>query len=168
MEENETPWEPPLAGSEADQLVGALERLRATFRWKSDGLDAAGLQVGIGRSVITLGGLLKHLAAVEDVTFTVKLRGEPLDPHWEAAGMQESNDWEFSSAKNDAPSHLYALWDGAVERSRLRLSAALSRSDLDQSVYASDGEGNHASLRRLLCDLIEEVRTPHRTCRLDS
>jgi hypothetical protein len=27
-------WEPPLAGAEAEHLVGALDRLRATFRWK--------------------------------------------------------------------------------------------------------------------------------------
>src|SRR5690625_4572776 len=32
-------WEPPLAGSDVDHLVGTLERLRATFRWKADGLD---------------------------------------------------------------------------------------------------------------------------------
>jgi hypothetical protein len=29
------PWEPPLAGSEAEHLVGALDRLRWTFRWKA-------------------------------------------------------------------------------------------------------------------------------------
>lgn len=34
-------WEPPLAGSEETQLIGALERLRTTFRWKADGLAAA-------------------------------------------------------------------------------------------------------------------------------
>ena len=39
-------WEPPLAGTEAEQVVGALDRLRATFRWKTGGLDAAGLRTG--------------------------------------------------------------------------------------------------------------------------
>jgi transposase-like protein len=28
MTDSDTPWEPPLAGSEAEHLVGALERLR--------------------------------------------------------------------------------------------------------------------------------------------
>jgi len=33
----DTPWEPPLAGIEVEHLIGALERLRTTFRWKVDG-----------------------------------------------------------------------------------------------------------------------------------
>lgn len=40
----DTLWEPSLAGSEAVHLIGALERLRMTFRWKTDDLDAMGLQ----------------------------------------------------------------------------------------------------------------------------
>ena len=36
------PWEPPFAGTEVEHLVGALDRLRTTFRWKADALDAAG------------------------------------------------------------------------------------------------------------------------------
>ena len=60
------PWEPPLAGTEVEHLAGALDRLRATFRWKADGLDAVGLSATIGASSLTIGGLLKHLAFVED------------------------------------------------------------------------------------------------------
>jgi len=37
-------------------------RLRTTFRWKADDLDAAGLAVRVGASSLTLGGLLKHMA----------------------------------------------------------------------------------------------------------
>ena len=70
MTSDATPWEPPLAGTETEQVVGALERLRATFRWKADGLDAAGLDTSIGSSTLTLGGLLKHLAAAEDHHFS--------------------------------------------------------------------------------------------------
>jgi hypothetical protein len=47
--ETEIWWEPPLAGTEAEHLLGALDRLRTTFRWKADDLDAAGLAVRIGR-----------------------------------------------------------------------------------------------------------------------
>ncbi|WP_197700828.1 mycothiol transferase [Micromonospora purpureochromogenes] len=64
MTDNDTPWEPPLAGTEVAHLVGALDRLRTTFRWKADGLDAAGLRARVGASALTLGGLLKHLAVV--------------------------------------------------------------------------------------------------------
>jgi Protein of unknown function (DUF664) len=156
MTDSDCPWEPPLAGTEAEHLVGALNRLRTTFRWKADDLDAAGLQTRIGSSSLTLGGLLKHLAAIEDYTFTTKLSGKPIGSPWNATDWDGGDDWEFSSAAADAPEQLYALWDGAVERSRSRLDAALANGGLDQLVHVSWPDGRHASLRRLLCDLIEE------------
>ncbi len=153
---DEFPWEPPLAGTEVEQLIGALERLRTTFRWKADDLDAAGLQTRIGSSALTLGGLLKHLAANEDYMFMTKLRGEPIGAPWEASAWDGDNDWEFTSAANDSPDELYALWDDAVERSRARLAVALADGGLDQLADVSGPDGRHASLRRLVCDLIEE------------
>ena len=156
MSDNDTPWEPPLAGTEVEHLVGALDRLRATFRWKADDLDSAALQTRIGASSLTLGGLLKHLAANEDQMFTVKLTGEPVGAPWDAIGWDGSNDWELNSAADDSPEQLYALWDGAVERSRARLDAALANGGLDQLVHLGWPDGRHANLRRLVCDLIEE------------
>ena len=151
-----TPWEPPIAGSEAEQLIGSLERLRATFRWKSDDLDSTALRARVGASSLSLAGLLKHLAACEDYAFTHKLRGEPIGAPWDATGWDGSNDWEFESAAGDSPDDLYDLYDGAVERSRSRLRAALDTGGLDQSIHASMPDGRHANLRRLLCDLLEE------------
>jgi hypothetical protein len=43
-----------------------------------------------------------------------------------------------------------------VERSRARFEAALVDRGLDQLVHLSGPDGRHASLRRLVCDLIEE------------
>ncbi len=151
------PWEPPLAGTESEHLTGALDRLRTTFRWKADGLDAAGLQARIGASALTLGGLLKHLAMCEDYMFATKMTGAPLGEPWLTAGWDRSDDdWEFTSAAGDTPDALYAMWDDAVERSRARLSAALADGGLGQLVHAGSDDGEHASLRRLLCDMIEE------------
>jgi Protein of unknown function (DUF664) len=151
----DTPWEPPLAGTELEHLVGALDRLRATFRWKASGLDATSLQARIPSSALTLGGLLKHLAFVEDYTFTTKLRGERPGPPWEPTGWETGPDWEFTSAGDNTPAQLYALWDAAVERSRARLTAALAEGGLDEPADVNDG-GTHASLRRLVFDLVEE------------
>jgi len=156
MSTGATPWEPPLAGSEEAQLLGSLERLRTTFRWKADGLDAAGLSTRIGASTLTLGALLKHLAVNEDYSFTVKLHGEPLGAPWENNGWDEDPDWEFTSAAADDPETLYVSYDDAVGRSRERVAAALADGGLDRPAHVSDGDGHHASLRRLLCDLIEE------------
>lgn len=148
-------WEPPLAGTEVEQLVGALERLRATFRWKTDGLDAAGLRTRVGASTLTLGGLLKHLSRAEEQMFTRKLSGEPLGPPWDAIDWNTS-EWDFTSAADDSPEELYALWDSTIERSRERLAAALAKGGPEQSVFVGTSDGRHANLRRLLCDLIEE------------
>jgi Protein of unknown function (DUF664) len=156
MAETTTPWEPPLAGSEAEQLFGALERLRATFRWKADDLDVAGLNTTIGASRLTLGGLLKHLAAGEDYVSTVKLAGEPIGDPWTDNGWDADDAWEFASAAHDSPEHLYARYDGAVARNRARVARALADGGLDATVHAASDEGVHASLRRLVCDQIEE------------
>jgi hypothetical protein len=145
-----------MAGTEVAHLTGALDRLRTTFRFKADDLDAAGLQVRIGASSLTLGGLLKHLAACEDNMFTVRLSGAPIGAPWEGTDWNGDNDWEVNSAAADTPEQLYALWDGAVERSRARLNAALANGGLDQPVHFTSPDGRHASLRRLVCDLIEE------------
>ena len=80
----------------------------------------------------------------------------PFGSPWAETGWDGSTDWDFESAAGDTPEQLYALWDGAVARSRDRLEAALSDGGIDQPIHASDGEGNHASLRRLVFDLIEE------------
>ena len=151
----ETPWEPPLAGSEVEHLLGALERLRATFRWKADDLDADGLRTRIGTSTLTIGGLLKHLALVEDHTFGVKLGGEPLGDPWRPQEW-DGEDWPFTSAADDKPETLYALWDAAVARSRTRLDAVLANGGLDQPAHVTAPDGRHASVRRLVCDMVEE------------
>jgi hypothetical protein len=53
MTDADAPWAPPPAGTEAQQLTGALDRLRTTFRWKA----------------LTLGNLLEHLAVIEGHIF---------------------------------------------------------------------------------------------------
>src|SRR5215213_173909 len=107
MTEDDFPWEPPLAGTELEHLVGALDRLRTTFRWKADGLDSAGLQTRIGASSLTLGVLLKHLAFVEDYMFTVKLSGKPPGEPWQSVDWATHPEWPFTSAADDSPDQLY-------------------------------------------------------------
>ena len=151
---NDTPWEPPLAGTEVEHLLGALERLRTTFRYKAGDLDADGLRVRVGASSLTIGGLLKHLAVVEDYTFGRKLTGEPFGEPWHPE--EWTDDWPFTSAADDKPEVLYTLWDDAVARSRTRLAAALADGGLDRPAHVSLPDGRHASVRRLVCDMIEE------------
>jgi hypothetical protein len=156
MTTSDCPWEPPIAGTETEHIVGALDRLRTTFRWKAHDLDAAGLQTRIGGSSQTIGGLLKHLAFVEAYYSLTRLSGLSPGAPWETVDWDAEGDWPFTSAADDSPDELYALWDGTVERSRARFDAALAEGGLDQLVRIAGPDGRHASLRRLLCDLIEE------------
>ncbi len=149
------PWLPPIAGSEVEHLLGALERLRATFLWKAGGLGADGLAHRLPSSRLTLGGLLKHLARAEDDMFGVKVLGEPRGEPWRSVDWQTHPDWDFESAADDAPDELYRIWDEAVERSRRRVAEALDAGGLDFEAAVGDGT-TKASLRRLLCDFIEE------------
>ena len=156
MTQIDYPWEPPIAGTETEHLLGALDRMRWTLRFKADGLDRDGLNQRIGASTLTLAGLLNHLAAIEDYKTTVVLSGEPIGEPWEGFGWDGSNDWEFTSAAQDSPEDLYALYDGAVARARARLAKALADGGPDQLIARAWPDGRRMSLRRMLCDLIEE------------
>jgi hypothetical protein len=146
--------EPPAVGDEVATLLGSLERQRATFGWKAADLDAAGLRVTVGVSAVTLGGLLKHLAFMEDVNFTRDLAGRPVPPPWDAVDWRAEPDWEWRSAAADTPEQLYGLWHAAVDRSRAAVRAALARGGLGDPYRSADG--SELTLRRLLVDLIEE------------
>ena len=158
MTENpkDTPWEPPLSGSEVEHVLGALDRLRWTFRYKADELDAAGLDTRIGPSSLTLGGLLKHLATQEDFATAVKMDGEEMPAEWADNGWDDDDDWEFSSAAGDSPEELYARYDGAVARARERLRVRIQEGGLDQQVALAEKLGEPVSLRRIVYDLVEE------------
>jgi len=144
-----------MAGTEAEHLLGALDRQRWTFRFKADGLDAAGLAATVGASTLTIGGLLKHLALVEDVYVTEKLDGGPYGERWDLQGAGEAEDWHFR-AGDAAPEDLYDLYDRNVERARAKLADVLAGGGLDQPTAVRHPDGRPASLRRILCDLVEE------------
>ena len=149
------PWEPPIAGTETEQLLGALDRQRWTFRYKADGLDVAGLSQTVGASSLTLGGLLKHLALVEDVHATEKLDAGPYGEHWDRYGAGESENWHIEVA-DFTPEELYELYDRTVERVRTKVAAVLAEGGLDQPTATRFPDGRTANLRRLLLDLLEE------------
>ncbi|KAA1427992.1 mycothiol transferase [Nocardioides antri] len=147
--------EPPLAGDEVETLLGSLERQRATFAWKAGELDDEALGLTLGPSSMTLGGLLKHLALVEDEVFTKALLGRPLPAPWDKVDWELQPDWEWTSAANDSAEQLYALWRSAVLRSRDAVRRALAADGLDHPADVMFADGR-PTLRRLVVDMIEE------------
>lgn len=145
--------EPPPTADEAATMLFALERTRAQFAWKVGGLDDEALHRAHPPSTMTLAGLVKHLALVEDQRTAEYLGGPGYGRQW--AGF-DGPDWEWRSAADDSAADLYALWTGAVERSRAALAALLERGGLDQPSTFTDAEGRTPNLRRVLTDLHDE------------
>ena len=85
--------EPPVAADETATLLGFLDYQRATMAWKTAGLDAAGLGTRVAASSMTLGGMLKHLANVEDYWCSRRLHGRDPAPPWDTADWDADPDW---------------------------------------------------------------------------
>src|SRR5471032_2423008 len=124
--------EPPLAADEAATLLGFHDFQRATFAWKCEGLDAAGLTATVGVSTMTLGGMLKHLAYVEISWFSRSLYGNERPPPWDAVDWTTDPDWDWHSASEDSPEQLMTMWGDAVDASRALVADALAAGGLEQ------------------------------------
>ncbi|MFD1717933.1 DinB family protein [Georgenia deserti] len=155
LDEQGRPDPPPAAG-EVATLLGFLEFHRGTLAWKCEGLDAAGLTATVGASTMTLGGLLKHLAWVEDHWFSVRLHGNRPDEAWQGVDWAADPDWEWHSAADDSPDALRDLWEAAVSRSRNLVSRALDHGGLDQLAARPWPDGRSPSLRWILTHMVEE------------
>jgi uncharacterized damage-inducible protein DinB len=148
--------EPPVAGDQTATLLGSLERQRAILAWKCGGLGAASMRATVGASSMTLGGLLKHLALVEDEYFTRRLLGRDPGAPWDTVDWDADPDWEWHSAAEDSPGQLLTLWQDAVARSSSAVAEALAHGGLDRLAWYTNSRGESPSLRRILIDLIEE------------
>lgn len=145
--------EPPLQGDEMTTLLGFLDYQRATLAWKCAALDDEQLRSSLPPTPMTLGGMLLHLARVEDYWFGEVLaeRGE-LEP-W--ASMPWAAEWQ--SAADQSGEQLRRLWAQRVEASRLVVTAALDAGSgaLEVTHPAWGGQGR-PSLRWVLVHMIEE------------
>lgn len=155
MDEQGRP-EPPLEGDETATLLGFLDYQRATFAWKTAGLDAPGLDTTVGVSSMTLGGMLKHLALVEDSWFSQQLLGRDRGSPWNTVDWDADPDWDWHSAAEDTPDQLFTLWQDAVDRSRSNVTAVLAAGGLGQLAKRTWPDGRSPSLRWILCHMIEE------------
>ncbi len=148
--------QPPLAGDETATLLGFLEYQRATLAWKCAGVDAAGLRATIAASSMTLGGMLKHLAYVEDFWSSRSLHGRDPEPPWATVDWKVDPDWDWHSAAEDSPEQLHTLWRDTVTRSRTLVMEALRDGGLAQPARRTWPDGRAPSLRWILVHLIEE------------
>src|SRR4051812_115100 len=107
-----------VAGPEKDMLAFALDRARAQFAWKTGGLSAEQLRRTHPPSTLTIAGLIKHLAFVEERYSRVHLQGLAPGPPWNDVDWDADREWDWHSAVGDEPDQLYGLWYDCVARAR--------------------------------------------------
>lgn len=149
--------DPPTNGNEIAILVGFLDFHRETFRIKAGGLDAWSLATTLGPSTMTLGGMIKHLAFVEDFWLGHTFRGQPPMEPFASAPWEVDRDWDWTSAASEPPEDLWALFDRSLEASDRIITEVLMTDGLDAEAPASDPDtGQPVTLRWILVHLIEE------------
>lgn len=146
---------PRFQAPEPETLLDFLAWHRDTLRLKTAGLGAAGLDTRLAPSTMTLGGMLKHLAWVEDWWFSVTFLGNEPAAAWADVDWDADGDWEWNSAADDSPDQLRAGFDKAVAASDTIVLAALP-GGLDQTAARAGRGGHQPSLRWILVHMIEE------------
>lgn len=149
--------DPPFQGDEVATVLGFLDYQRATFAWKCRGLTDDQLRVSLPPTPMTLGGMLKHLAGVEDYWFTEVVAGQPTPEPWTGPEVEADPDWDWHSATEDTGEQLHALWTERVDRSRAVVKRELEAGPaaLGTTHPAWGGRGQ-VSLRWVLVHMIEE------------
>jgi hypothetical protein len=152
-----TVTEPSLTAGEVEMLIFALDRSRATFAWKSGGLDAPALRKAHPPSTMTLAGIIKHLAFVDDWT-AVRLHGrvQEMPAPWRSVDWDADPDYPWRSAADDSPDELYRLWSQAAARCRATVAEVLADGGLDRPVRFTFNPNWMPNARRLLVDLHDE------------
>jgi uncharacterized damage-inducible protein DinB len=146
--------DPDPAGSEAELLGQYLDYQRATLLAKTEGLDSVQLGYQHAPSSLTLGGMLYHLALVEESWMEDRFLGLPEREPWVGVDWETDPDWEFHAAARLEPDELRQRYRDACDRSRQAVTEAAS---LDQQSVRTLRDGRHFSLRWVLLHLIEET-----------
>lgn len=130
-----------------------LGNYRLTVQMKCEGLDAGQLaQRSVPPSTMSLLGLVRHLAQVENHWFQHVLMGQADAPRlYEREG---DRDWEFTGAVADPEvvTDAFTTWKGEIARGDEWLEA-LAEDDLGREVPFGDGV---VATRDVLVHMIEE------------
>ena len=153
FEDTRHPTGAPYVADESTTLRTFLDFHRATLLRQVAGLDHEQLNRPFPPTTMTLAGLLKHMAYVEDIWFGVRLAGNAPVPPFDTAPWDDDQDWDFTSASEDDPDQLRTLLREAITRSNELTDAAGS---LDHIAAGRSRDGHEISLRWILVHMIEE------------
>jgi len=138
--------DPPLAAPERAMLTAFLDYHRATLLWKVDGVGDADLRRPLTPSGMSLLGMVKHLAYVEQWWFLMVFAGQDLPVPWTDADPDA--DWRVED--NETTAAILDFYRATVERARAVAAAA----DLDALARRP---GREQTLRWIMMHMIEET-----------
>jgi len=130
-----------------------LDFYRAVLARKGSGLNVEQLNTSVAASDLTIGGLLYHVALVEDTWFQVRFAGHDEPEPWASADWEADYDWELTNAHERSPQELFAQLDESVARSR---TIAARADGLDQLATQEGADGRRWNLRWIMVHMIEE------------
>ena len=133
--------------TERDTLVGYLRDQRLTLELKCAGLDAAELATrSVPPSNLSLLGLVRHLAGVEQTWFRIRMAGQEARRHFRTA---EDRDADFNGAQGD-PELVAEAWQ--VWRDEVAFAEQYVDRAGDLGMVGASGD----ALREVLVHMIEE------------
>jgi uncharacterized damage-inducible protein DinB len=144
-------------GDELTLLTQYLDYQRATLLQKCAGLSQQQLGQRHPPSTLTLAGLLKHMALVEDGWFWDRMGRHPLPEPFASVDWDADPDFEFRTALDDEPAELVGMYEAACERSR---QVVRDVGDLDARsswIRRQLGQDRPVTLRWTLLHMIEET-----------
>jgi uncharacterized damage-inducible protein DinB len=144
----------PQQGSERDTLIAFLDYHRELLIDKASGLTDQQLHTAVAPSSLTLGGLINHMAIVEDSWFTDDFAGNPIPEPWASAPWDDDRDWELTSAPDVPTGELFRRYRDAIVRSDDVLASV---EDLGALSHKTHREGDAWSMRWILNHMIEET-----------
>ena len=150
--------DPPGIADEYDTVVGYIDFLRQTLAWKIRGLDIAQLRRALPPSSMTLGGMLAHLAYVEDFWFSRVVGGHWPEP-WASTDWGADPDWDWHLVGTSGADDLWGLWEASVARSRAVLSGYLEEHGTEAALATPHrpwSGDDTVSLRWILVHMVEE------------
>ena len=140
---------------ERETQVAFLDFQRAVMIDKASGLTQEQWGQHLEPSTMTLGGMIYHLAVVEESWFADHFAGEGLGEPWASVDWEADRDWEWNTAPTMDPEIVLDAYRRAMARSNEIVAAAESLDQLSIKKHPKSGE--HWSLRWILVHMIEET-----------
>lgn len=146
---------PDLDADERTTLTQFLDLYRRRVVERFSALsDAEARTVSLPATKLTPGGVVKHLAHMEDHWFTARIGSRELPEPWASAPFDARPDWDFESAADDTVEQITTLYQEACERSR---GVVASIPGLDAKASEPSFGRGPVTLRWALVHMLEET-----------